>query len=49
MSIQDLRELNKNLLKEQFEVMQELARRGVGKHAQDTMEHPEMRLTEDDF
>ncbi|MEW9670024.1 hypothetical protein [Ammoniphilus sp. 3BR4] len=48
-SVEELEELSAHYERENFEIMKELLRRGVGKDLPDTLEHPSMFPTEEDF
>ncbi|WP_167577887.1 hypothetical protein [Ammoniphilus sp. YIM 78166] len=48
-SVEELAELTAHYEHENFEIMKELIRRGVGKDLPDTLEHPSMFPVEEDF
>ncbi|WP_161798187.1 hypothetical protein [Aneurinibacillus tyrosinisolvens] len=49
MSTGELMKLASKYEHEEFELMKELVRRGVGNNVPDTLEHPDMHLTEEDI
>lgn len=49
LSVEELEQLTAEYEHENFEIMKELVRRGVGKDLPDTLEHPSMIPVEDDF
>jgi hypothetical protein len=48
MSTEELERLVATYEHEEFEIMKELIKRGVGKNIPDMLEHPDMRPTEED-
>lgn len=48
-TVEELERLSAYYEHENFEIMKELLRRGVGKDLPDTLEHPSMFPTEEDF
>ncbi|MBP1930916.1 hypothetical protein [Ammoniphilus resinae] len=48
-SVEELEQLSAHYANENFEIMRELVRRGVGNNLPDTLEHPSMTPTEEDF
>lgn len=49
MPVEELEKLSAEYEHENFEIMKELVRRGVGNDLPDTLEHPSMFPTEEDF
>lgn len=49
LSVEELEKLTAEYEHENFEIMKELVRRGVGSDLPDNLEHPSMMPTEEDF